>query len=272
MTRTSARADSCLVKPKAWPLHDLTLKVLRLSSQADFYQSFGFRLREKSERHAVLDAGEDVRLTLRQLAHGRPRLPGSAGLFHYALLLPDRAALGSFLRFVARSSFRFAGAADHLVSEALYFSDPENNGIEVYADRPRELWQWSRSGVQMATLALNLNEISDLPGQDWEGFPSGTRLGHMHLTVGDLDREQAFYESLNLRMTSDWGPFRFLSWDGYHHHVALNLLEGRNASPIQPEVSGLESFSIDRSSLKEEQQDPIGIRLLPRRFAAAPAS
>ncbi len=251
-----------------WPLHDLTLKVLNLSPQLAFYQAFGFQLAEKGDRHAVLTAGEGARLTLKQLVHGRSRPPKSAGLFHFALLLPDRASLGAFLRFISRNSFRFVGAADHLVSEALYFSDEEGNGIEVYSDRPRELWQWSSAGVQMATLALDLDELAELPGPAWHGFPSGTRLGHMHLTVSDLDREQQFYELLGLKLTSDWGPFRFLSWDGYHHHVAINLLEGRNAAPVTPEISGLKSFSIHRDSFEKERRDPIGIRLVPKRVGA----
>ena len=249
---------------KTWPLRDLTLKVLDLPAQVAFYEAFGFHLAEKKKHQAVLTAGEGACVTLQQLANGRPRPPKTAGLFHFALLLPDRTALGGFVRFAVRNSFHFAGAADHLVSESLYFSDGEGNGIEVYADRPREQWEWEGETVRMATIALDLEELARLPGPEWGGFPPGTRLGHMHLTVSDLDPAQKFYESLELKLTSDWGAFRFLSWDGYHHHLAINLVEGRNAAPITPEISGLESFSIHRDSVSKVLADPNGITISPQ--------
>lgn len=249
------------METRAWPLRDLSLKVLDLSSEIAFYEAFGFHLDEQSENQALLSAGKGAQITLKKLANGRPRPPKMAGLFHFALLLPDRASLGAFVRFASRNSFHFVGAADHLVSESLYFSDEEGNGIEVYADRPRTQWQWKGHTVQMATIAIDLEELERLPGADWEGFPSGTQLGHMHLTVGDLDRSQKFYESLGLQLTLDWGSFRFFSWDGYHHHLAINLVEGRGAVPVTADTSGLESFSIHHHSMKGETMDPSGIRL-----------
>jgi catechol 2,3-dioxygenase len=253
------------METRFWPLRDLTLKVLDLPSEIAFYEAFGFRLDEKSGQRAVLSAGEGARLTLKQLANGRPRPPKTAGLFHFALLLPNRSSLGAFVRFVARKSFHFVGAADHLVSESLYFSDEEANGIEVYADRPRVQWEWEGTTVRMATIALDLEELARLSGPEWAGFPAGTRLGHMHLTVGDLDGSQEFYELLGLRLTLDWGAFRFLAWDGYHHHLAINLVEGRKAAPVTPEISGLESFSVHRALYQRERRDPAGIRVLPGR-------
>jgi catechol 2,3-dioxygenase len=250
------------METSSWPLRDLTLKVLELSSLTAFYEEFGFCLGGRSDDRAVLTAGEGSRLSLRRLANGRPRPPKTAGLFHFALLLPDRASLGAFVRFIARKSFHFIGAADHLVSESLYFSDPEDNGIEVYADRPRDLWEWEGDAVKMATIALDLDELAGIPGPEWGGFPPGTRLGHMHLTVGNLDRSVEFYKTLGLKLTLDWGTFTFLSWNGYHHHLALNAVEGRDAAPVAPEIAGLESFSIDRNSYSQEEPDPNGIRLL----------
>ncbi len=179
-----------------WPLRDVTLKVLDLSVQTEFYQNFGLALLDHSDRHANLAAGE-ARLVLKRLDGGEPRPPRTAGLFHFA---------------------------DHLVSESLYFSDPEKNGIEVYADRPVESWQWNDGRISMATLPLDLHELAQPSVAEWQGFPPGSRLGHMHLTVADLDRSQAFYEKLGLRMTLDWGAFRFMAWDGYHHHLAVNLV------------------------------------------------
>jgi len=263
LTFTATRIILRVMETGAWPLRALSLKALDLSLLAAFYKEFGFRLGASSGDGTVLTAGDGACLTLRQLAQGRPRPPRTAGLFHFALLLPDRASLGAFVRFAARKTFQFVGAADHLVSESLYFSDPENNGIEIYADRARHLWEWDGDTVKMATIALDLDELASLPGPEWSGFPAGTRLGHMHLTVGNLDRSVEFYKTLGLKMTLDWGTFKFLSWDGYHHHVALNLVEGRGAAPVVPKFSGLESFSIARKSFPQDELDPNGIRLLP---------
>ncbi len=246
----------------SWPLRSVALKALDLSAQISFYRQFGFTLREESSNSAILTAGE-FELTLIALKNGRLRPNRTAGLFHFAILLPHRESLGSFIRYASHHSWNFVGAADHLVSEALYFSDPEGNGIEVYADRPRELWTWQGNKVQMDTLPLDLDAIAEISSQDWLGFPAATRLGHMHLTVGDLDASQSFYESLGLRLTADWGPFRFLSWDNYHHHVAINLLSGRNAPPVAPDITGLASFSIRSSNFPHPQTDPSGIQLNP---------
>src|SRR5713226_8645907 len=141
-----------------WPLRDVSLKVLDLPNQAAFYESFGMHRIESSKEQATLSAGE-FRLTLRQLAGGRPRPAHSAGLFHFAILLPDRVALGAFLRHASQHRWNFSGAADHLVSEALYFTDPENNGIEVYVDRPRSEWRWEEARISMDTLPLDLHAL-----------------------------------------------------------------------------------------------------------------
>jgi catechol 2,3-dioxygenase len=242
-----------------WPLNKLKLKVLHLDVLIEFYKSFGFQLLQKRKNQAVLGAGGGAELTLTQLENGRARPPKSAGLFHFALLLPDRASLGAFIRHVSDQTFQFVGAADHLVSEALYFSDPEGNGIEVYVDRPREKWQWNDSTIVMDTLALDLRELARIPGPEWTGFPPATRLGHMHLTVCDLDSSQVFYESLGLKLTSDWGPFRFFSWEGYHHHLAINLLSGSDAEPVRHNMTGLDSFSIAEDTLRVPLTDPNGI-------------
>lgn len=241
-------------------MRDVTLKVLDLSVQTEFYQNFGLALLDRSDRHANLAAGE-VRLLLKRLDGGEPRPPRTAGLFHFALLLPDRPSLGAFLRFAMGKPWHFVGAADHLVSESLYFSDPEKNGIEVYADRPAESWQWNDGRISMATLPLDLHELAQPSVAEWQGFPPGSRLGHMHLTVADLDRSQAFYEKLGLRMTLDWGAFRFMAWDGYHHHLAINLVEGRKAAPVTANINGLESFSVQPDARREELVDPNGIRI-----------
>lgn len=244
-----------------WPLRNVTLKVLDLPAQINFYEDFGFHVLEKWESQARLSAGNGFFLTLNALENGRPRPPRTAGLFHFAILVPDRESLGGFLRHASHFRWNFVGAADHLVSEALYFSDPEGNGIEVYADKPRDRWTWSENHIAMDTLPLDLEAISALAKSGIPKFPEATRLGHMHLTVSDLDASQNFYESLGLKLTANWGHFRFLAWGDYHHHIALNLLSGRNAAAVSSDIAGLHSFSMDRGKLSGPVLDPSGIRL-----------
>ena len=247
----------------AWPLLDVALKALDLPALVRFYTDFGFQIVEQSQEFAMLAAGNGFRLTLWSLPNGRRRPPLTAGLFHFAVLLEDRVTLASFLRHAARHRWTFVGAADHLVSEALYFSDPEGNGIEVYADRPADHWQWTDLRVHMATRPLDLEALARTQGPEWSGFPLRTRLGHMHLTVSDLDRSQEFYESLGMSLTANWGPFRFLSYDGYHHHLGINLAAGHNAAPVSPQISGLAGFSLQRETLTANRADPSQILLTP---------
>jgi catechol 2,3-dioxygenase len=170
------------------------------------------------------------------------------------------------VRYSAEEKLPFVGAADHLVSEALYFEDPEGNQIEVYRDRPVDEWTWDGERVEMATLHLDLNRLASVAGPPWAGFPAGTVLGHMHLNVGDLDRSQAFYETLGMKLMADLGGFmRFMSWDDYHHHLGLNLAQGRGAAPVEPDVSGVESFTVRAAGgAPERLVDPDGIAVVPQ--------
>ncbi|MHB8839038.1 MAG: VOC family protein [Gemmatimonadaceae bacterium] len=149
---------------------------------------------------------------------------GRQGLFHFALLLPDRASLGRFLTHLAELGVH-AGASDHLVSEALYLSDPDGLGIEVYADRPRDSWTHSGRELAMATIALDARAVADAgAGARWSGMPAGTTLGHVHLHVGSLDEARAFYHDalgFDLIVWSYPGAL-FFSAGGYHHHLGTN--------------------------------------------------
>ncbi|MGI8610563.1 MAG: VOC family protein [Candidatus Dormibacteria bacterium] len=248
----------------SWRLGEVTLKVLDLDAQVDFYKHFGMRLLGRDGDIASLGAEGTPLLRLTRLVDGHRRPPRTAGLYHFALLLPSEANLGAFVRYAAAEHLPFVGAADHLVSEALYFEDPEGNHIEVYRDRPEADWTWSEGAVEMATLPLDLNRLAGLAGAKWEGFPPPTVLGHMHLNVGDLDRSQAFYETLGMTVMAEMGGFmRFMSWDNYHHHLGLNLAQGRGAAPVEPGVSGVESFTVRRVVTgPSDLTDPDGIRLV----------
>jgi catechol 2,3-dioxygenase len=149
---------------------------------------------------------------------------GRLGLYHYALLLPDRPSLGRFLRHLAEIGER-AGMADHLVSEALYLSDPDGLGIEVYADRPRGSWRHHDRQLAMATDPLDVDGVLAAGGAErWSGMPAGTVLGHVHLYVDDLERAARFYHGgLGLdRMVWSYPGALFLAAGGYHHHLGTN--------------------------------------------------
>jgi catechol 2,3-dioxygenase len=154
------------------------------------------------------------------------------------------------------------GTADHFVSQALYFDDPEGNGIEVYADRPRSEWQYPNGRLNIGIDHLDFERLLRIAGQPDAKFSSGTVLGHMHLNVSDLDSSQAFYESMGMELTAEAGRvMRFMSWDGYHHHLGINLLEGPGAAPVDAGVRGLQSFEVKR--LDAARSDPDGIAVTP---------
>jgi catechol 2,3-dioxygenase len=150
---------------------------------------------------------------------------GAFGLFHFAILLPDRAALGQFAAHTVSRGIR-VGMADHLVSESIYLWDPDDLGIEVYADRPRRTWQRNGREVAMATDPLDLaNVIAESGGGGWEGAPSGSTIGHMHLHVGSLEEAEAFYHRAIGFDKTVWNypGALFMSAGGYHHHLGTNV-------------------------------------------------
>jgi catechol 2,3-dioxygenase len=252
-------------KKTTWPLRRVGLKVLDLNAAVDYYKKLGLAVvRDESGKGTVsLGFGPEEVLVLRELPGGRLRPPRTAGLYHFALLLPSEEALGSFLRYSVEQNIPIDGAADHLVSQALYLSDPEGNGIEVYADRPSESWRWNGSEISMATLPLRTRELLNL-ARPFEGFPTSSRLGHMHLNVGNLDRSREFYQSLSMDATARIpNQAYFMSWDRYHHHLGLNVWNGRNARPVEPDVSGLDFYEIARPGLKPGvYQDPDGVTVI----------
>jgi catechol 2,3-dioxygenase len=173
----------------------------------------------------------------------------STGLFHLAILVPDRAELARAVQRVAGTGWRLTGASDHLVSEALYLRDPEGNGIEIYRDRPRE--QWNRDGgeLRMATLPLDLEGVLgelDTSASDAEGMQVGTRVGHVHLQVADIPAAESFYNGalgLDVMVRSYPGAL-FLAAGGYHHHVGLNTWQSQGA-PAPPEGAlGLDHYEL----------------------------
>jgi len=211
------------------------LEIADLGRSVDFYTGvLGLRVLDREGRRAVLAPQASVRplvvLDERAGAAPAPRR-GRLGLYHFAILLPDRASLGRFVRHLARAGVR-AGSADHLVSEAFYLQDPDNLGIEVYADRPREAWRRMGRQLMMATDPIDIASLVDAAGSSpWTGMPLGTVMGHVHLHVGAIDEAAAFYsDALGFdRIVWSYPGALFLSAGGYHHHLGTNTWAGANA-------------------------------------------
>jgi catechol 2,3-dioxygenase len=180
----------------------------------------------------------------------------STGLFHLAILVPDRAELARSLQRVAGAGWRLTGASDHLVSEALYLQDPEGNGIEIYRDRPREEWRRNGGELAMATLPLDLESILgelDPSERQADGMPGGTTMGHVHLQVADIPAAERFYNralGLDVMVRSYPGAL-FLAAGGYHHHIGLNTWQSEGAPPPPEGSLGLDRYELVLPSAAE---------------------
>ena len=230
-------------------LAELTLRVADLGRVASFYEDqLGLQRLPARDGDVRLSAnGQEPALVVLQPSPGAPpRLRGTAGLFHVAFLLPDRPSLGRLFAKLIEEDVRL-GASDHGVSEALYLRDPESNGIELYADRPRAEWPAEQSDGQVAMFTEALDAPSLLAaGRDGSGprMPADTRIGHIHLSVSSLEQADAFYDSIlgfPVRQR-DYPGARFYGREGYHHHLAANVWQSR--APKSPGALGLASFSI----------------------------
>jgi catechol 2,3-dioxygenase len=204
------------------------LQVADLDRSISFYETvLGFRVLERTSDFARLAPhGEDREIVhLRQLRTARavPRR-GLLGLYHFAILLPDRASLGRFIAHLGEIG-AYAGMSDHFVSEAVYLTDPDGLGIEVYADRPRDAWRYDEQQLYMTTNHLDVDDlIRAAHGERWTGMPPGTVLGHVHLYVDDIDKAEAFYhKALGFdKVVWSYPGALFMSAGGYHHHLGTN--------------------------------------------------
>jgi catechol 2,3-dioxygenase len=245
------------------------LAVSDLSRSVDFYERvLGLPLISRDEDGALLGVDrERPQLALTALDHATAVPPGSTGLFHVAWLHPTRAALAATVRRVARGRWPIDGAADHGVSEALYLSDPDGLGVEIYADRPRDQWASSPDGhgVAMVTLPLDLESLlAGSPDDPAPAMPPGLVAGHVHLKVADVSRAVAFYEdALGLDEQAQLPSAAFLSAGGYHHHVGLNSWHSRGGSPPPHSAPGLRLVEF-------ELGDANGLAALQRRLTEAP--
>jgi catechol 2,3-dioxygenase len=286
--------------PTSMKIGPPTLRVKNLQKELSFYETtLGLQTNQKyvtDDNLETVDLGfkglseayTEPLLILKHDPYAKQTMNNFAGLYHFAILVPDRKNLAFAYSSIKNSNVNFDGFADHLVSESLYLHDPELNGIEIYSDKPQNKWQHDAKGyVIMDTLPLDLESLLSELNQDERKnnhFANGAKIGHMHLRVTNLERSVRFYQKLGLDITYDWSRMgaSFLSAGGYHHHLGLNTWHSLGGKIHLKGEVGLDSFEIkvpDCSTiqilaheLKEHAQnvnsnqlslvDPDGIRLI----------
>lgn len=222
------------VAPPGYRLPDEThigrvrLQVSDLDRSIRYYEAvLGARVISRSENRAELGPHDEDRVIIElNEKRGARQVPrrGLLGLYHFAVLLPDRPALGRFITHLAELGV-YSGMSDHFVSEAVYLTDPDGLGIEVYADRPRSSWRLSGQQLEMTTIPLDVESVVEsAKGEEWKGLPRGTIIGHVHFYVGDIGKASSFYhEGLGLdKIVWNYPGALFMSAGGYHHHVGVN--------------------------------------------------
>jgi len=239
----------------------VTLRVVDVDRSLRFYRDvLGFSVIERNGDSVALGTGDNVLLELEGDRSATPRPRGTTGLYHVAILLPTRADLGRILAQVVEAGIPI-GQSDHLVSEALYLSDPDGNGLELYRDRPRNQWTWQGGQVAMAVDPLDLRALlADGKTGEWNGLPHGTVVGHVHLNVADLKTAEEFYHGvLGFDVVAKLPGALFVSAGGYHHHLGLNVWESRGGRPSPPSSVGLVRYAIELTS--QEAVDSVRGRL-----------
>ena len=254
-------------------LGPVRLVVSDVDRQRSFYRdAIGLSQVWESDGGVSLGASAGVPLVDLRPLPGAPSRPGhSTGLFHQALLVPDRPALARAIRRVLDTGWQFTGASDHLVSEAMYLDDPEGNGIEIYRDRPREEWPRVGGTIQMATEPMDLEGVmSELPAGSDAGMDAATTIGHVHLSVAELDAAERFYSGLlGFDVTVRGYPGAlFVSAGGYHHHLGLNTWRSRGGPRAPAGARGLDHFTVRLAAPGELEQvagrlDAAGVAVEP---------
>lgn len=239
--------------PASAHIGSATLVVSDLDRSLAFYQDIlGFREHRREGRTAFLGAdGSRDLIVLEELTGAMPRPRRSAGLFHVAILVPSRAALGRSLIHLVQRGWSLTGVADHLVSEALYLNDADGLGLEIYRDRPRSEWREQDGQIIMGTEGLDLDDLASEPGAEdpWRGLEFETVIGHVHLQVSTLESAEALYcDRFGFTpMLRRYHGALFVAAGGYHHHVGLNVWAGVGVPPPPANAVGLKAFTIESS-------------------------
>lgn len=225
---------------------EVNVKVADLERSVQFYeQIIGLKILKKVDQKVVFTTnGNTPLLTIEQPLNVTAKQGRMTGLYHFALLIPTRLDLAIFLRHLLIRNYRFGGA-DHAVSEAIYLSDPDGNGIEVYCDRPADEWVWKNGKVKMVSDPLHTEQILMQSDMKWNGLPNHTKMGHIHLHVADLQKSEQFYtKGLGFTTVSYYPQAVFLSTGGYHHHIAINTWNGVGAPTPPKNHIGLNWYTI----------------------------
>ncbi|WP_096188106.1 VOC family protein [Evansella halocellulosilytica] len=233
-------------------LGEVKLKVSNIEKSSQFYKEIiGFRILEKKRDSVTLTAdGNKSLLVLKEVPNAVVLPPRSAtGLYHFAILLPERKDLGNVYEHLLQHNIRL-GSSDHYVSEAIYLSDPDGNGIELYHDRPRDHWLKDEHGNYIMTVdPLNENSLLEAGGgEQWERLPENTKIGHIHLHVNDLHQSRKFYKDVLGFDTTVENDKRmgmlFHGAGGYHHHIGLNIWAGADAPNPPERAVGIARYTI----------------------------
>lgn len=245
MTTASTLAHPIDASTRMGAVH---LTVADLDRSVRYYRdAIGLGVLARDAGEASLGAGGQELVHLVEVP-GAPSSRGHTGLFHLALRVPERADLARWLAHATRDRVALTGLSDHFVSEAIYLQDPDDHGIEIYHDRPRELWQ-DRIG-EMTTAALDveglLGELGDPATEPFSGLPAGSDMGHVHLRVRDVPEAIAFYRDvLGMDLMTTYGPHAaFLAAGGYHHHIGANVWQSMGASPSPPGSAALRHATV----------------------------
>ncbi|ANF96844.1 VOC family protein [Paenibacillus bovis] len=251
--------DTHVISP-ALEIGLVKIKVSQLERSIVYYtEVIGLQVLQQDDTTAHLSAdGIHPIVIIKEIANAVILPPQSAaGLYHFAILLPDRVSLGLALRNLLQHRQNI-GQGDHLVSEALYLNDPDNNGIEIYADRPKETWQKDEHGyIIMGTEPVDVEGLLELAeGKTWTGLPAGTKIGHVHFHVSDLSEARRFYvDVLGFEMMlTDNRSVAFIAAGGYHHHLGLNTWAGVGVKKAPANAAGIDYYSLqlpDRQALDE---------------------
>lgn len=237
--------------PDNTKIDSVDLRIRDLINSLDFYSNLlGFNVIVKRDGYSLLSAnGQNPYLIkLTEDKNAKQRSSNTTGLFHIAFRFPNRKELARVFMRLFKNKTKFQGFSDHLVSEAIYLADPDGNGIELYADKPRETWGWKFGQVLMDTLPLNLSVITkelDDP-EIWNGIHQDVDIGHIHLNVSNLFKAEKFYNDiLGFNITNTLYPGAlFLSSGGYHHHIGANVWSSKNGHPPNDNSLGLINYTI----------------------------
>ncbi|MGG0655166.1 VOC family protein [Rummeliibacillus pycnus] len=242
-------------KPNMYVKH-VEIKVSDLERSAKYYtEVIGFQILQKTtDRVTFTTDGKTSILSIIQPEGAYKSPQKTTGLYHFAILLPNRKYLANIIKYFQLNSIYF-GASDHDVSEALYLRDPDHNGIEIYVDRAPEEWNWTGDQVFMKTVPLNFDDIKKSQDGEWNGLPANTVMGHIHLHVANLKDAERFYTALGYKVVLRYGSQAlFISTGDYHHHIGLNTWNGEGAPQPKKNQVGLQNFTVQ---LDERDEDVI---------------